>query len=583
MKYGFYYRDVHNALEYNTCPHCKSVYLTPDSPTNNQEQTFEDIFVSMDEKKKKNRTRLERCIHCNKKAYLYNYPPSTYQSKRIFPKPIYLSHTVTQDYKRIQLSIQGLIYTAFKGRVQAFTYMTRIVFNIRTGRVTLLQPIGKDGKKLDKIFGPLPPMQNFTFGSFVSSRYDLDFTNLKDIDLVKEFGEDLFPMLVAGLQTKFPYVKGDHFDECFDRPKGKKKVVVLHDHGLTSREIFSSITLRFRFHDLSVRLSKSFTSTMIAHKNPRRIASKIPFGSSRQVSEFFKLFYQNNIPKSLKPLAMTSIKYSEIIPNMNFLHSFANRAKLIEKSVMSVYDVNKLRSFYIFYMPFLKEKHKNNYKDEVKLHQYCETIFTNRIIETPLHIAFDIESNYSRIIAIKPGLKDSLIDTSICLHNLHDDLYKTYDSLRYVPVEIDYSEEELKMNTVLDGYTFSLVPDTAYMRKIGKEMNICVGSYSDSAVKKQLNIVLVSSEQNEFECCLELTGDSFAIKQAKIKYNSCPEGELLEAIEKWTKENNVLHLTADLYRDDSDYYYDVVHPASNKKLQERREALESAEELKIAN
>lgn len=136
---------------------------------------------------------------------------------------------------------------------------------------------------------------------------------------------------------------------------------------------------------------------------------------------------------------------------------------------------------------------------------------------------------------------------------VHDGFSRAYlllsDSKASSPIQYKKSEVRLAWNK--EGYTFKLAEDKLELRRVGDVMNICVGSYGDSAIDKQLIIVNVMDESETPVVCIELDKKAKQVMQVKTKYNgNLQSGEELHTIVKeWIERNELTIKTFDFKMD----------------------------------
>lgn len=143
------------------------------------------------------------------------------------------------------------------------------------------------------------------------------------------------------------------------------------------------------------------------------------------------------------------------------------------------------------------------------------------------------------------------------IKELHDVLADFYLSIANENFEIEYTDIEKKtLNfSYSSSLSFKLIVDTHECRRIGRTMRICVGSYSEYAVNKNLYIVTLQNE-GEPKVCIELAGnekEGFQIRQAKLFANHYlrtkdpEEMKYLQAIQQYIKQGNIKIKTHDLH------------------------------------
>jgi hypothetical protein len=125
------------------------------------------------------------------------------------------------------------------------------------------------------------------------------------------------------------------------------------------------------------------------------------------------------------------------------------------------------------------------------------------------------------------------------LTELHDQLVKEYRKMTIQNHVISYDESEKKLEKKInEKRNIVLAPDTYYLLDVGNKMHICVGSYGKMAQKKECKILVLEEEKNPV-VCLEIRGNDLV--QAKMKRNSNPEGEYLDEVIRWCKDNKITY------------------------------------------
>lgn len=86
---------------------------------------------------------------------------------------------------------------------------------------------------------------------------------------------------------------------------------------------------------------------------------------------------------------------------------------------------------------------------------------------------------------------------------IHDRLSAINNTINQVSMRIPYHLSE-NVNCQYDGYKFLLAKNTLELREVGSKMGICVGSYSDYACRKYGNIVIMYDRDNVPQACIQL-------------------------------------------------------------------------------
>lgn len=121
----------------------------------------------------------------------------------------------------------------------------------------------------------------------------------------------------------------------------------------------------------------------------------------------------------------------------------------------------------------------------------------------------------------------------------HDDASSVYDLCANENFEIPYMEEELKLEESSEGFSILLAKDTMELKKIGRELNICVGSYANYALTKGCTILHVIKDNVE-KVCIELIKNR--VVQVKGYGNSLIVGDtegLYLFVKNWIQKNSL--------------------------------------------
>lgn len=131
---------------------------------------------------------------------------------------------------------------------------------------------------------------------------------------------------------------------------------------------------------------------------------------------------------------------------------------------------------------------------------------------------------------------------------LHDWLTDFENEQTYENLKINYSEEELVIdNAEIDDLKITLPKDSRELKKWGKALSHCVGSYDHRAARKQSNILGVK-KRGEIKYCIELQGKSLI--QFRGRFNADPDKEDERKVLKLLKENKIIHEQQNIAFDD---------------------------------
>lgn len=82
----------------------------------------------------------------------------------------------------------------------------------------------------------------------------------------------------------------------------------------------------------------------------------------------------------------------------------------------------------------------------------------------------------------------------------------------------NYESLSTKFDRLTDDLNITVAKNPLELKEIGNNLNICVGSYSDSVHNGNCNILILRNKDKQDLCCIEVKGDK--IVQAKLKRNN---------------------------------------------------------------
>ena len=233
-------------------------------------------------------------------------------------------------------------------------------------------------------------------------------------------------------------------------------------------------------------------------------------------------------------------KYDNIIKLINFfIKTKANEYELLDVS------------FFLYTIKNQKNFNENNFVKKI--------ITCN--LKYPYGMIQDLIISYN---AIKKHNKNYELSCHGSLKDIHDKVSEDYREIKYKNIELEYENNMLKLNDTINEYTFTLAKDTKELSTIGKDMQICVGSYRERALSKSCYIVDVKDKDNKYKACIEIREDKISIKQVKlfannristyIKGNKLNEenSNLYNAIKEWINKNKLISCTSDLPKEYND-------------------------------
>ena len=142
----------------------------------------------------------------------------------------------------------------------------------------------------------------------------------------------------------------------------------------------------------------------------------------------------------------------------------------------------------------------------------------------------------------------------------HDDINRFFNSDEYFML---VNKEQYKRAFELEQEILALEKpeenifistNRGQLSEIGRNMNICVGSYGDLVEHGQCRIAYVTNNNNDYIACIELRPikdkgkKTYSIVQAKLKYNKLvnTDANMYNKIYNWAVENNLIIDTPDM-------------------------------------
>lgn len=124
----------------------------------------------------------------------------------------------------------------------------------------------------------------------------------------------------------------------------------------------------------------------------------------------------------------------------------------------------------------------------------------------------------------------------------HDEISSVFNVICTKNEKIPYSKAEKKIETKIklkhNEFQIYLPKDTAELRNVGREMNICVGSYGTSAISKKCTIVVMKMD-GVYDVCMEL--EENRVVQVKKYGNSMvsPDSTEYKVLYSWMEKNHL--------------------------------------------
>lgn len=198
----------------------------------------------------------------------------------------------------------------------------------------------------------------------------------------------------------------------------------------------------------------------------------------------------------------------------------------------------------------------------LKAHFLSEKQFAKRFVElfkqgTPhyyVSLSEEVSGTVKDIIRMKKNILDIQPDFVMPkiydINKLHDSLTTLLHRLKQRYQEITYTLSEKKRMEASDiGMSdFLLAKSNHELMEVGRQLNICVGSYAQEALKKGLYIVLIRSKQGrKITHCLEIIHrGEWSLVQAKGKYNGLPSMEVQRDIQHYCARKGIVIKTSDI-------------------------------------
>lgn len=275
------------------------------------------------------------------------------------------------------------------------------------------------------------------------------------------------------------------------------------------------------------------------------------------------------IGKKTRALVQQNLYHKDLFDLLPLFVCFKNPSN-INVLVNAALDVqhNNLRHNFIADLA-LTVKLWLNYRDENYIvSQVLEAMKNNspRMMK-PEKSRLDImRDTYFMLRRMTERLKNIEFDINeICIFRnekqFHDDVTRFFNSDEYhelienkeTATVFDLEEEMLPLEDI-DKNIF-VAKNGGELRRIGRQMNICVGGYTDSVLRGQCRIVYIMDEKNEtYKACLELKPNkskkktTYNLVQAKLKFNRrpCEDMEIYNKIKEWAELHDIAIVTYDM-------------------------------------
>jgi len=153
-----------------------------------------------------------------------------------------------------------------------------------------------------------------------------------------------------------------------------------------------------------------------------------------------------------------------------------------------------------------------------------------------IHYLSDSE-NLLKTIRGSEGFEDYKLPRSNSIKELHDKLSRVIKRCRSKNRAIEYTQQEMAREVVVDGHTFTHPRQTHDIISVGETMGICVGGYADRIHDKQVTVILCHDSNGTLKLCLEY--NKRTLIQAKGYCNGAPNTKLKAVVIKWCNEHNI--------------------------------------------
>ena len=264
----------------------------------------------------------------------------------------------------------------------------------------------------------------------------------------------------------------------------------------------------------------------------------------KDINSFYTLMDTVNVPFYLAPYMIDK----KLFDNNDFVNYFGFSKKylrLMADTIMEKYGEHSLLNYLINACA----KNVRMADDTANFIEYLENLLSvdeiKRMISKNFHETHDVfmeryklynscnNYNCSDIIANHDKLKNStdyIEQKTLKLSNISF-------MQKFINSNIDYNENELKLEGNYNNIQFILPKDTDTLVEIGDKMHNCVGScYRISALNK--NCIIVAMQENEkYVGCIEINEGQ--ILQAYAPCNKQLKGDVLKAFNTWKKKNDI--------------------------------------------
>lgn len=461
----------------------------------------------------------------------------------------------------------------------------RITFNTKTGYTysTLkghaykhLQALNRDDKKV-------PYMCNSTY------QIDYDSSNIIGLiaqaKVIDQYRQKDKKELLAILKSNYPQLKHQHEINQCEFELTKEIGVALHKQ-IQSNFSYKIPTLKEYYEDyteakpreeliLKERIIKIFKSyNRFININPFPQASWLLTNHDQinckkihreEVNMIAGIYKAHKVKIGKKARALTQSNYSEALARGIAAHgiAFKNPDNIYKFLKACKGNISRYYEFAI-----------NLKATELWLQYRSENYVVNEVIQCICKEPFRhdkmqlMRDSVYMISMIKQNLGDDFdINKIVKFKNeaqFHNDVNKFFNSDEYFMLvnkeqykrEFELEQEVLDLEKPEENIFIST--NRGQLSEIGRNMNICVGSYGDLVEHGQCRIAYVTNknntDDNDYIACIELRPikekgrKTYSIVQAKLKYNKLvnTDANIYNKIYNWAVENNLIIDTPDM-------------------------------------
>ena len=382
----------------------------------------------------------------------------------------------------------------------------RFIFNLRTGQCYMMRGIDKDGKP-SKFSGQKHRLQNYTFHFMhsVPERMRHDFVRVV-LDALKEY---------KGIDYLVEALDGSAY-----APNEERFTVAGYEIDL-SRISFLNYFSDMHREDMAdmLELSHNFYDRGVRKIYPRLV----DLSSKGEVEWLPKYMQKPSIRRRLRKRALGYWLYKWMhtcgVKDVNIMNNVFDALvnKKPAKANSRTWGNNK-RPFASAILRVCVDKSK---------HEFVRWAIKNRNAESVCQLLLNIldaDQNYLLTDSARMyGLLPEQVRPERSVGNLkeiHDNLVVLDRKWRFGNRVIQYADVEKALEIDCGEYSFRLAKDTDTLYDIGKQMGICVGSYSREALAKSCTIMTMQKADKYIACIeLRMSKKQAHIVQLKSKFN----------------------------------------------------------------